>query len=538
MMRPSAARPPRLAAALLLALGACAPARAQPAERSASEPPRLVVFITVDQLIPEYFARYERQLTGGLGRLYRGGAVFTDAHQDHGVTETAPGHASTLSGRFPRSTGIVSNALGVEDPQAPLVGGGGPPASPFRFRGGTLVDWMRVADPRSRSLSVSRKDRGAILPVGRAGRAVFWYALDAGRFTTSAWYADTLPDWVERFNARHPVSSFAGRAWTLLLPEREYPEPDSVPAESGGRNFVFPHVVPTDPAQVAPRLADFPWVDSLTLRLALDGLREMRLGAGPSPDLLAVSLSATDAVGHRFGPDSREIHDQVLRLDRWLGAFMDSVYATVDPPRVVFALTADHGVNPFPEVRPGGEAARAYHVDVQPLVRGVRAALAAAGADTTAFEWDDGVVYLRRDRLRGTNIDADTLIAGFAERVRRVPGVLRADRMRDLRALPAEALERDRIAGRWVHMIPADFPVELVVTQQPRHVWGPRTSATHGSPHDYDTHVPLIFYGPAIRPGRYAGYVRVVDIAPTLARILGVAPTEALDGRVLQPALR
>ncbi|HEU0013881.1 MAG TPA: alkaline phosphatase family protein [Longimicrobium sp.] len=526
---------PRLAAALLPALCACAPVRAQPA---APGPPRLVVLITVDQLLPDYLERWERQLTGGLGRLYRGGAVFADAHQDHGVTETAPGHASTLSGRFPRGTGIVSNALGVEDPQAPLLGGGGPPASPFRFRGGTLADWMRVADARSRSLSVSRKDRGAILPVGRAGRAVFWYAYDGGRFTTSTWYADTLPDWVERFNARHPVSAFAGRAWTLLLPEREYPEPDSVPVESRGEDFVFPHVMPTDPARVAGRFADFPWADSLTLGLALAGLREMRLGAGPAPDLLAVSLSTTDAVGHRFGPDSREVHDQVLRLDRWLGAFIDSVYAAVDSSRVVFALTADHGVAPFPEVRPGGAAAAARFVDVQPLVRGVRAALAAAGADSTAFEWDDGVVYLRRGRLRGSGVDADTLIAGFAARIRRVPGVLRADRLADLRALPPAALRQDRFARRWVNMIPADFPVELVVTQQPGHLWGRRTSASHGSPHDYDTRVPLIFYGAGIRPGRYGGYRRVVDIAPTLARLLGVPPTEALDGVVLEQALR
>src|ERR671914_209302 len=158
---------------LLLALAAFLPGVASAQQPSSPQPagrrPQLVVFLTVDQLLPAYFERYNRQLTGGLARLYRDGAVFTNAFQDHAVTETAPGHASTLSGRFPRGTGIVSNATGVGDPQAPLVDGArGFGASPYRFRGTTLIDWLRFKDPRSRALSVSRKDRGAILPLGRA----------------------------------------------------------------------------------------------------------------------------------------------------------------------------------------------------------------------------------------------------------------------------------------------------------------------------------------------------------------------------------
>src|SRR5688572_12348360 len=194
-----------------------APAGAQPAPRA----PHLVVFFTVDQLLPVYFERYGRQLNGGLARLYRNGAVFTNGFQDHAVTETAPGHASTLSGRFPRSTGIVTNALGVGDAQAPIVEGiRGFGASPYRFRGSVLIDWMRQKDWRSRALSVSRKDRGAILPLGRAKQEVFWYPYD--RFATSTYYGDTLPTWVERFNARRVPQSYAGRRWELLLPASEY----------------------------------------------------------------------------------------------------------------------------------------------------------------------------------------------------------------------------------------------------------------------------------------------------------------------------
>src|SRR5687767_7347256 len=142
--------------------GAQTPASPPPAART----PQLVVFFTVDQLVPAYFERYSRQLSGGLARLWRNGAFFANGFQDHAITETAPGHAGPLSGRFPRSTGIVTNATGVGDPQAPIVGSRGAGASPYRFRGSALIDWMRVRDARSRALSVSRKDRGAILPLG------------------------------------------------------------------------------------------------------------------------------------------------------------------------------------------------------------------------------------------------------------------------------------------------------------------------------------------------------------------------------------
>src|ERR671914_943331 len=187
--------------------------------------PTLVVFFTIDQLRPDYFDRWRAQLTGGLGRLARGGAFYSNAFQDHALTETAPGHAATMSGRFPRRTGIVRNSAGVQDPQTPLIGANGPGASPFRFRGTTLTDWLRSKDPRTRALSVSGKDRGAILPIGRDAQNVFWFSAP-GLFTTSTYYADTLPDWVRRFNDRRLADSMAVRPWTLLLPDSAYAEPD------------------------------------------------------------------------------------------------------------------------------------------------------------------------------------------------------------------------------------------------------------------------------------------------------------------------
>ncbi|HEY1952231.1 MAG TPA: alkaline phosphatase family protein, partial [Gemmatimonadaceae bacterium] len=210
--------------------------------------PSLIVLITVDQMRGDYMDRFASQLHGGLARLARG-AWFTNAHHDHAITETAPGHATLLSGRFPRSTGIAANWAGVEDESAPLIGESGTMgASPRRFHGTTLVDWLRARDPQARALSVSMKDRGAILPIGRSRSEVYWYASD-GRFTTSRYYRDTLPDWVSRFNARRLPQNLAGKSWTLLLPSDSYAEPDSVAVEMGGRNFLFPHQIPADTAQ-------------------------------------------------------------------------------------------------------------------------------------------------------------------------------------------------------------------------------------------------------------------------------------------------
>jgi predicted AlkP superfamily pyrophosphatase or phosphodiesterase len=518
--------------ALACTLAACA-ATSSFAQAPAAPAPRLLVFITVDQMRPDYFTRWPGQLTGGLGRLYSGGAVFTDAHQDHGVTETAPGHASVMSGRFPRHTGIVSNDYGVGDPQATLVGVAGAGASPFRFRGSVLTDWMRVKDPRTRALSVSRKDRGAILPLGRAHQTVLWYATD-GSFTTSTYYADTLPAWVQRFNARHLPQGFAGTEWTLALPESAYPEKDSVPVESGGVGFTFPHRFPADPAQAARTLADFPMMDQVTLGLAMEGLRSMDLGRGPATDVLAISLSTTDAVGHRYGPDSREIHDQVVRLDRWLGAFLDSLYTVRDPSTVVVALTADHGVTPYPEVADPAHAA-SMHVSIDGMRTWLRAATARFGVDSTAAAPEDGMLRLDPAAFARAGRDPRAFAREFAAFARTVPGVLRADVFPD--DVDADSAT-DPVARRWAHMIPRDLPYYAVVSLRPGYYWGRGTSAQHGAPHVTDTHVPIIFYGAPFRPGKYDVFARTVDIAPTLARVLGVTPIEPLDGHVLTQAIR
>jgi predicted AlkP superfamily pyrophosphatase or phosphodiesterase len=528
----------RSAAAILAALLAwSAPIVAQQnatANRERRPAPKLIVMITVDQLHPGYFDRFGKQLSGGLARLLREGAVFSNAFQDHAITETAPGHASILSGRFPYSTGIVMNSAGVNDEQAPLLSSTSTGASPYRFRGTTLTDWLRTRDSRTRALSVSRKDRGAILPLGRAKQEVYWYGYN-GRFTTSTYYHDILPDWVNRYNSRERVSALAGQSWTLLLPESSYPEVDSVAIESNGREFVFPHVLPADSTRAANLITEFPWMDQLTLELALEGVTQLRLGTGPQTDILAISLSSTDAIGHRYGPDSREIHDQILRLDRSLGAFLDSLFVLRDRRTIAIALTADHGVAPFPELASAHGRPASTIVDLRPTVTKTMTDLNARGVDSTGFGVVEGMVVVNREAFREHRVNADSTLNAFLASVRRVPGVLRADRLSILRA---QANDKDTIGRRWRHMVPPDLPVEAVITLVPYAASGRATSAQHGSPHDYDAHVPIILFGDWFKPGTYRAMARVVDIGPTLARIANVPPTERLDGRVLQAALK
>lgn len=520
-----------------LAIDLC---RAQsPAPRSesrapASLAPRLIVFVTVDQMRYDYLERFESQYRGGLARLTRGGAVFSNAFQDHANTETAPGHATTLSGREPYRTGIVLNTVGVPDPHAPLIGGGGPGASPYRFRGETLIDWMRVKDARSRALSVSRKDRGAILPLGRAHENVYWYASD-GRFTTSRYYADTLPTWVQRFNARRLPQQFAGKSWELLLPIKAYSEPDTVSIEDLGRESAFPHRLSPDTAWATRDVIAFPWMDELTVNFALEGVNALELGAGPATDLLAVSLSSTDAIGHRFGMASRELHDQMLRLDQTLGILIDSLYKLRDSSSIVIALTADHGVTLPPELATReSDKLPPVRVDLSEFVTGFYQTLAKRGVDSSAVDFEDAILFLDGAALARVGLNRDSVARSFAEQAKRQMGVARADLFSTI--LTADTV-RDFVARRWRHAIPPELPVAVVVTLNHGSVWGDYATGIHGSPWDDDAHVPLIFYGPPFKAGRYDELVRVVDLAPTLAWICGVTPTEKLDGHVLREAL-
>ena len=500
--------------------------------------PKLVVVITVDQLRPDYFTRWKSQLTGGLAQLANEGAFFTEGYQDHAVTETAPGHSTILSGMWPAHTGIIRNSQGVQDSMAPLLGTTGPGASPRRFRGTTLFDWLKAADPTARALSVSRKDRGAILPIGQSKEQVYWY--QSGLFTTSRYYADSLPTWVQAFNARRLPFKAANTTWSLLLADSAYKEEDNEAWENGGHDVVFPHRLPADSVRAAGAVAGVPAMDSLTLLFALDGVDALRLGR-KGTDLLAVSLSTTDAVGHAFGPDSREIHDQVLRLDHYLAWFLKRLTDRVGRDNVVVVLTADHGVTSFPERTRAKTGAAAYRVQVDTLVTAVNRDLdRLAGAGSPPREWlefDTGMLFLQDNgRFAATGIKTDSILDAVTARLLRVQGVARVIKPADLERADTAS---DPVARRWLHQLASDAGVVLTVTLQPGSIWDiPNVPiAMHGQPSEADAHVPIIFWGRGVVRGSYGGRMNTVDIAPTLGVLLGVTPLSLVDGHARTEAL-
>lgn len=492
----------------------------------------LVVMIVVDQMHPEYFTRFHDDLTGGLRRLYDHGAVFLHGMQDHAMTLTAPGHSTVLSGREPASTNIVSNSRGVPDPASPIIGAPkATGASPTKFRGTALYDWMLARDSNTVALSVSRKDRGAILPIGRARANVFWYAYNT-TFSTSSWYRDTLPTWVNAWNSRRGIMKLAGRSWTLALPAKRYAEPDTFAFENRGKDTHFPHLLPTDSAQLAGDITDTPFMDSLTLDLALEGTRQLKLGTRGSPDLLVVSLSATDAIGHAWGPDSREMHDQIVRLDRALGWFLDSLGTMVPSARTVVALTADHGGGSITDYSRDVRHEPAGHVVLSQLLPRWRAEMRVMEQRwRTDFGVNDesGLIAANVAAMRARGLNVDSLSEALARALSARPEVARVFTPRTL----AAGSDTDLLVHRWRRQLPPDFGWLAAVVLKPGYIWSSSGMATHGTPSQQDATVPIVFMGPGIRARHYDQVIRTTSIGPTLGALIGVTPTEPVDGAVV-----
>lgn len=516
---------------VLALLAACAPA-ATIAQQPPRPRPALVVFIAVDQMRPDYFERWPGQLTGGFKRLQEAGAFYAQGMQDHAITETAPGHATMLSGRSPASTGVVTNELGVPDSTAPLLRVPGLGASPRRVNGTMLYDWMKAADPDTRVLSISRKDRGAILPIGRARVPVYWY--QAGIFTTSTYYADTLPTWLNDWNAREGAFKMAGKSWNLLLDEKSYAEPDSQPWERGGSTFLMPKAISADSQRAAFEIVATPYIDSLTADAALEGVRALSLGKREGgTDLLSVSFSATDAVGHVYGPDSRELHDHILRLDRYLGWFMDSLSVLMGGKPIVFALTSDHGVTSFPEyARSKNRMAGRARPDSAVLQ--TWRTLEPKHKTNFGVEFNNGLMLADVNAIRKAKINYDSLASAVASRLANITGVTRTYTPKLLAAADTADLD----AMRWRRSIPKDFGWIAAASLARGYIWSYSPAATtHGTTNPDDVLVPIVFMGPGIAAGKHTR-ARTVDIGPTLAAYLGIKPLEPVEGVVLPEVIK
>ena len=537
-----------LAALLLVSGRALAAGAAPPAPGEI----RLVLLIAVDQLRAD---RLDARLPGGLGRLAREGRVFTQAALEHADTETCPGHATMLTGHDPGPAGIPGNdfidrASGrkvycVEDAQAPTLGGrlG---RSPRLLRVTALGDWMKAAWPASRVFAVSAKDRAAITLGGKHPDAAFWLDLkDLHGFTTSRYYLEALPDWVRRFDgADPPRDGFLAR-----VPERwEHPTgdpangaaPDDFPGESTQHSRTSPHPIrDADLSTFLENLYFTPFLDQATLDFARTLLREQGLGGGPKPDLLAVSLSANDTVGHLYGPESQEARDALLRLDAWLGEFLDAAEAQAGGAgHLLVALTSDHGVLPLPEwlEKEGRDACpvRGGRVGVRGLAFELLAKLHLA---FSPFSWPKPWILfasyqltVNRPLAAERGVAPEAVAAEAKAILEREPGVERIWTASEM----ASGTGPEPFATLYHNSYDPERSGDLALQPAEDCLFSVYdTGTSHGTPWPYDRAVPLVLRGPGIAPGPVPGRAAPVDLGPTLATRIGLPVPPNLEGRVL-----
>jgi predicted AlkP superfamily pyrophosphatase or phosphodiesterase len=542
--------------------------------------PRLVLLIVVDQFRYDYLERFG-DLFGqdGFRRLLRDGASWTQSNYDHMPTYTAPGHGTMMTGAYPAESGIIGNewldratgkrVTSVSDESVKLLGGNPnePASSPWRLIASTVGDELRLAtNDRSKVIGISVKDRSAILPAGRHANAAYWFSIWTGTMVSSTYYFKDLPSWVKSFNASKPADKYFGAKWERLLPEGEYvkragpdnPSWENVPSSWGDTNS-FPHTI-TGGAKSPDRMfysaLDYsPFTNDILVSFAEQAIVNEQLGADDDTDVLTVSFSANDYVGHRFGPYSQEVMDTTLRTDQNIAALLDFVNTKIGLANTLVAMTADHGVSPIPEQAaalglPGG---RVKFADVMGKIQ---AAISARynpegkKPDPTADyllknnegsgawrEWYvNNNIYFNYDALKRDGVSVEELSQVVVSAALTVPGIARCfSRLQLLRGATSIS---DPIERRVLHGFYPARSGDVLMVAEPYKYIAETLNATHGSPYSYDTHVPTIIMGPGVMPGRYLEAATPADIAPTLSMLLRITAPSNSTGRVLLEALR
>ena len=514
--------------------------------------PRLVLVLSIDQMRYDYLARFDDLYEGGFRTLIDAGAVFTNARYRHAVTETGPGHAVILSGRHPSSSGIIGNSwydrlLGrtinvVDDPFQAVLGGAGRQASPANFVGFTLGDVLKQSHPNSKVVGVSLKDRSAILMTGRSGDAAYWYETVAGEFVTSTYYVEKAPDWLLRWNRRRVADRYARALWSRLLDPvvyEQYAGPDRIDGEWDREDTVFPHRIrgnPPDPGFYND-LRRTPYADEMTLEVAVRAMREHDLGRDGNTDILAIGFSGTDIIGHTYGPDSQELMDQMLRLDLLLAKLLEEVDDRVGLDETLVVLTADHGAMPLVENLQvdGVDAAR---VDPQVLVDAVIEALIEAFPDPSGFIQLFGLrtIYLNTVVIADRGVrraDVEEVVTRALLETGLVADVYNVEQ------LTGTDPPNDPYLQLYRNSYFSSRSPELMIRFK-EYLYFSRTflgGTGHGTPYDYDRHVPIVLMGEGVRPGSYPDPSGPEDIAPTLAALLGLEYPREHDARILAEAL-
>lgn len=506
-----------------LGLSACAAPSGQPA----ADAPAVIVLISVDQLRADLVTRYDEFYTGGFRRLLDEGAYY-DAVHDHGISETAAGHATLSTGTIPARSGIVANEwehrvgdgwmtmYTVADTTTPIVDFPEMEGmSPRNLLTTGLADWVVEADPAAKVVSVAGKDRSAVLMAAHVPGHVYWYDTGERRFITSTYYRTNYPEWVQRFNDE-VLPEILDSTWVASAPAgaRALARPDTAAYEGDGIKAYFPYVYANeDDDSFGSWVSHTPYPDRATLELAKIAIDETDLGDDDVTDFLALGFSQADRIGHRYGPLSREQLENLLHLDVVLGDLFRFLDEEVGAGRWIAALSADHGALTMPEWRqahgmPGGRLTRERRQQMTAAADAARAAAAPGQEAEAVARALEALPFIagayNRTELAATGASPDSVL-------RLLRNSFHPDRMK------ADLSRRD--------VLPIGTPGTYMSSAE--------TGTGHGTPWFYDRHVPLVFLGATVEPGRHSRMARTVDVAPTLARIGGIAAPDDRDGELL-----
>jgi hypothetical protein len=515
------------------------------AEHKASAP-RLVVLVVFDQMRADYLERWRDLFgEGGFRRLQQQGAYFPNCHYPFAFTFTGPGHASIVTGCSPAKHGVVGDywlerASGKEldcavsgdfqpVPIGEAAGNGG--SCPLALLVPTVGDSLKSATQgRARVVSLSLKDRSAVLMGGRKPDACYWFDLWSGGFMTSTYYRNRLVDWVADFNRGRPADRWFAKDWTRLRPELDYVRysgPDDVPAEDRAwfQGRTFPH--PMTGGLSRPGRDYYgavecsPLGNELLLGLAKRAIEAEQLGRQESPDLLCVSFSANDDVGHAWGPDSQEVLDVTLRSDLIVRDLLDELDQRVGRGRYVLVMTADHGVCPLPEISQAqGKDARRIAPGL--LIKGADQFLRERfGQPGENARWimgrADNWIYLNPKLLAARRAESDKILTALVDWLKKQPGVLSAFSRSELNGEP----RGDSLKSQVRASVHEERCGDVAVILKPYYLLTSGLRGTsHGSPHEYDTHVPLLVYGTEVAAGRRTEPVSPLAIAAILCKAL------------------
>jgi predicted AlkP superfamily pyrophosphatase or phosphodiesterase len=528
---------------------------------AASAKPKLVVVIVLDQFRADNLTRYAAFFgEGGFRWLMSNGAHLTNAHYFYGTTYTGPGHALILSGSYGHTNGIIGNRWFNRqtnrtesmfyDPDAKLIGVEAVPrsddTSPRNFIGNNLSDQLLMSNGfKSKAIGISLKDRAAIMLAGKLGKA-YWYHEGAGGFISSTYYVKDLPPWVKDFNARKIPDGYFGKKWEKNLPEAAYSisHADDFPNEADfyGLGKTFPHTLTDKSSKPTVEFYEAftctPFATDYELEFARKAIEQENLGADEHTDLLGISITATDIVGHTYGPLSHEMQDLVVRTDKQLADFFAYLNGKFKPGELLIALTADHGACPIPEYMAslGIEAGR---IKKKQLSDAIEAALNAKyGEAKWVFALEDPGVFLNHAVIAEKKLNSAEVQRVAGEATLKVKGVA-AYFTRE------QFLNGQLPPNRWAAHFEKSFHPErsgdVLIATKPFYFWGTYgerdAGSTHGSPYEYDTHVPLILVGSGVRVGRFNFRADVADLAPTLANLLNVGAPAGNEGRVLHEVL-